>query len=488
MNDIELVVRGGTVVTGHDEFKADIGVRDGRIIAIAESLPAGREEVNATGRLVLPGGIDSHCHIEQESSLGGLWTADDFTSATRSAAFGGNTTVIPFAVQPRGASVREVVTDYRTRGDAKTCIDYSLHTIVTDPTPEALADELPEAIAAGVRSIKMYMAYDRMRVNDVQMLDVMATARRHGALPIAHAENWDMIRWTIDRLVEGGNTAPRYHALSHPRLAEAEGIHRAIRLAELVDVPIMIFHVSTEAGLEEIRRGRSRGVKVYAETCPQYLLLSAQDLDRPGSEGAMFCCSPPVRDTAQQELLWEALADGTLDLISSDHCPYRFDETGKLKNSSTPTFRQIPNGLPGIETRMPLIWSEGVKRGRLTPQRFVELTATTPACIYGLPTKGRMQIGADADFAIWEPERQVTISASDLHDNAGYSPYEGMTVTGWPTTVICRGKLVVDNGTFNVKPGFGRFIPGMPAEAMAPTGTVQPEFDKTVNFGTTVRI
>lgn len=488
MTHFDLVVRGGTIVTAHEEFMADVGIRDGRIVAIGESLSTGSVDVDATGRLALPGGVDSHCHIEQESSLGGLWTADDFTSATRAAAFGGNTTVIPFAVQARGASVRDVVADYRARGDAKAYVDYSLHLIITDPRPEILNDELPEAIDAGVRSLKMYMAYDRMRLTDVEMLDVMATARRHRALPIAHAENWDMIRWTIDRLIEDENTAPRYHALSHPRLAEAEGIHRAIRLAELVDVPVMIFHVSTEAGLEEIRRGRERGVKVHAETCPQYLLLSAEDLDRPGSEGAMFCCSPPLRDTRQQDVLWEALADGTLDLISSDHCPYRYDDTGKLKNSPSPTFRQIPNGLPGIETRMPLIWSEGVMRQRITRHRFVELTSTNPARIYGLPSKGALRVGVDADLALWEPTRSVTIHAADLHDQAGYSPFEGMQVTGWPTTVIRGGEVIVDRGELHGQPGSGRFIPGVPVEAMTPVGSLQPEFDPATNFGTAVRI
>lgn len=465
----DLVVRGGTVVTEHEVTEADVGILDGRIAAIGPGLPSGGEELDATGRLVLPGGIDSHCHIEQESSLGGVMTADDWTAASRSAAFGGNTTVIPFAIQGRGTSIAEVAGRYRALAEAKSLLDFNLHLTITDPTDATLERELPELIEAGCTSIKLYMAYERMRVGDDGILSVLEVARRCGALPVIHAENWDLIRWATRRLVAAGRTEPRFHAESHPALAEAEAIHRVIRLAEAVDVPILIFHISTRAGIEEVRRARARGATVHAETCPQYLYLTASDLDKPPAEAARLCCSPPLRDDDAQAALWEAIEDGTIDVVSSDHCPYHADERGKLANGPQPSFTQVPNGLPGIETRLPLLFSGTVSAGRTSLARFAALSAATSARLYGLyPRKGAIEPGADADLAVWEPDRQVRISADRLHDEAGYTPFEGIEVRGWPASVIRRGEVVVRDGSLLAAPGSGRFVAGCVPAAATP--------------------
>jgi len=359
MTGLDIVIRKGTVVTASDVVRCDVGVRDGRIVALADDLPAAAREIDATGKLVLPGGIDSHCHIEQLSSAG-VVCADDFHSGTVSAAFGGTTTIIPFAAQHRGQSLREVVNDYHERAAPKAVIDYAFHLIISDPTEQVLGQELPALIEDGYTSFKVYMTYDLLRLDDRQMLDILSVARRQGAMVMVHAENHDMIRWLTDRLLDGGYRAPKYHAVSHARIAESEATHRAICLAELMDVPLLIVHVSAAEAAREIRRAQDRGLKIYGETCPQYLFLTAADLDRPDMEGAMWCCSPPPRDEAAQEAVWQGLSNGTFQVFSSDHAPYRFDETGKLAGGPGASFKDIANGVPGIELRLPLLFSEGV--------------------------------------------------------------------------------------------------------------------------------
>ncbi len=374
----DLVVRGGTVVTATETLRCDVGIDGGRIAALGSALPSGRRELDARGLYVLPGGIDSHVHLEQLSSAG-VVCADDFHSGTVSAAFGGTTTVVPFAAQHRGMKLRAVVEDYHRRASEKAVIDYAFHLIVTDPTEEALEEDLPRLVAEGITSLKVYMTYDRLRVGDEQLLDILAAARRLGALTMIHAENHGMIAWLSSRLVRAGATAPRYHAIAHPRVAEGEAVQRAIALAELVDVPILIVHVSDAAGASAIRRAQARGLRVYGETCPQYLFLTADDLDRPGLEGAKYGCSPPPRDRASHEAIWRGLADGTFQAYSSDHAPYRFDESGKLPKGDRTTFKDMANGVPGIELRLPLLFSEGVRPGRLSLNEFVALGATNHA-------------------------------------------------------------------------------------------------------------
>ena len=371
MPDFDTIIRGGTVIDAVNSTACDVGIRDGRIAALGENLGTATRVIDAGGLLVLPGGGEGHCHIEQRSAVGGVMNADDFYTATRSAVFGGTTTVVPFAAQYKGASLRQAVEDYHELARTKAVIDYGFHLIVSDPTDQVLGQELPSLIEDGFTSFKVYMTYDALQLDDGQMLDVLSCARTHGALVMVHAENHEMIKWLSSRLLDRGYREPKYHAVSHSRLGEGEATHRAIRLAELIDVPMMIVHVSSEDALGEIRAAQSAGLKIYGETCPQYLFLTADDLDRPGAEGAKFCCSPPPRDKSSQEALWRGLSNGTFQVFSSDHAPYRFDETGKLKAGANPSFKQVANGVPGIELRLPLLFSEGVGKGRMDIHQFV---------------------------------------------------------------------------------------------------------------------
>ncbi|MCL4802204.1 MAG: dihydropyrimidinase [Burkholderiales bacterium] len=459
MQDFDLTIRNGTVVTATDTFAADIGVKGGQVAALARGLAAGKRDIDAAGKLVLPGGVDSHCHIEQLSS-NGVMTADDFYSGTVSAAFGGTTTIIPFAAQHRGMKIRDVVADYAKRAREKAVIDYSFHLIVADPTEEALTQDLPAFIGKGITSFKVYMTYDRLKLDDYQILDVLLTAEKHGALVMVHAENHDMIRWLAKRLLDRGHTEPKFHAVSHAPLAESEATHRVIQLSRLLDVPVLIVHVSGIEAVRTIRAAQTLGARVYAETCPQYLFLKASDISRPGMEGAKFCCSPPPRDEASQNAVWAGLADGTFQVFSSDHAPYRFDESGKLPKGDKTTFKDMANGVPGLELRMPLLFSEGVGKGRIKLNDFVALTATNHARMYGLhPRKGTIAVESDADLAIWDPEKEVKIAAAMLHDNVGYTPYEGRTIKGWPEIVVNRGRVVIEGGKLQVDRGSGEFVP-----------------------------
>jgi dihydropyrimidinase len=475
MSEYDLVIRGGTVATAADTTVCDIGIKDGAVTALGKNLGVGTREIDATGRFVLPGGIDSHCHIEQRSSAG-VVCADDFYSATVAAAFGGTTTVIPFAAQHRGQSLRRVVEEYHEAAAPKAVIDYAFHLIISDPTEQVLGQELPALIRDGYTSFKVYMTYDLLQLDDGQMLDILAVARREGALVMVHAENHDMIKWLTARLLDRGLGAPRYHAVSHARLAEGEATNRAVTLSQLLDVPILLVHVSAAEAIEVIRNAQTRGLKIYGETCPQYLFLSADDIAKPGMEGAKFCCSPPPRDHAAQEAVWTGLRNGTFQVFSSDHAPYRFDASGKLPKGEKTTFKEIANGVPGIELRLPLLFSEGVGQGRLDLNAFVALTATNHAKLYGLyPKKGTIAVGSDADIAIWDPERETMITAGMLHDNVGYTPYEGRRLHGWPVTVVSRGRIVVEDGALATQRGSGTFLPCALSEAAKPLGTPVPE-------------
>ena len=488
MPEFDLVIRGGTVATDTEVFKADVGVSGERIAAVGMSLPAGRREIDARGKLVLPGGVDSHCHIEQLSSMG-VMCADDFHTATVSAAFGGTTTVMSFCAQHRGDAIPAVLADYHERARTKAVIDYAFHLIVTNPDQATLANDLPHAIAQGIRSFKIFTTYEKMRLTDEQILDVMAVARKHGGLVMVHAENHGVISWLGGRLVEQGNTTPRYHAIAHTRGSESEAIHRVAMLGELVDVPVLIVHVSTVDGIEEIRQARARGVKIFGETCPQYLFLTAKDIDRPGLEGAMFCCSPPPRDEVAQEACWQGLKDGALNVYASDHAPYRYDETGKLPKGDKTTFKEMANGVPGLELRLPLLFTFGYGAGRMSLPEFVALTATRHAQIYGCyPQKGTIAAGSDADIAIWDPERELTIAPDLVHDNVGYTPYSGRKLKGWPVTVLSRGEVIIESGKLNAQRGRGRFIVREPAESTVPSGQKIPEMAQLDAWGTPLKL
>jgi dihydropyrimidinase len=474
MAEYDLVIRDGTVVTAADTQHCDVGIKDGTVATLGRGLAAGAREIDARGKLVLPGAIDSHCHIEQKSGFG-VMCADDFYSATVAAAFGGTTTVIPFAAQHRGQSLRRVVEDYRAAALPKAVIDYAFHLIITDPSEQVLGQELPALIQDGYTSFKVYMTYDAMRLDDRQMLEILAVARREGALVMVHAENHDIIKFLTDRLLAKGLGNPRYHAVSHARIAEGEATNRAVALSSLLDVPILIVHVSAAEAIDVIRNAQTQGLKIFGETCPQYLFLTADDIGM-DLEGTKFCCSPPPRDAAAQEAVWRGLANGTFQVFSSDHAPYRYDSTGKLLKGDKTTFKDTANGVPGIELRVPLLFSEGVRTGRLDINRFVALTAANHARLYGLyPRKGTIAVGGDADIAIWDPDKEVHVSAAMLHDNTGYTPYEGRHLTGWPVTVISRGRVVVEDGKLAAERGSGNFLPCALSEMAKPLGRTAPE-------------
>jgi dihydropyrimidinase len=459
MKTFDLLIRNGTVATAADVVTCDIGIKDGIVVALGRRLADADREIDASGRLVLPGGVDGHCHLDQPMPLG-MQMADDFESGTRSAACGGTTTVIPFAAQEKGQSLIAAVEDYHRRANGRAIIDYAFHLIVTDPHETVLREELPELIREGYTSFKIYMTYDDLKLNDRQVLDVLALARREGALTMIHAENADCIAWLTEQLEAADKTTPKYHAASRPMAVEREATHRAIAMSELVDVPILIVHVSGAEAIEQIRWARGRGLRVHAETCPQYLFLTEEDLNAPGYEGAKCVCSPPPRDKANQRVVWNALAEGLFDVFSSDHAPFRYeDPKGKKLGGREVSFRHVPNGIPGLETRLPLLYSGGVAAGRIDLTRFVALTATTPARMYGLyPRKGTIAVGSDADIAIWDPHREITIANSRLHHNVDYTPYEGMTVRGWPVMTLLRGEVVCDDGRLTGTPGRGRFL------------------------------
>ena len=455
----DLVVRNAQVATASDCYEADIGVRGGRIVQIGTGLPAGTREIDAAGRVVTPGGVDAHCHLDQPMAPP-VRMADDFESGTRAAACGGTTTVIPFAAQEKGQSLRAAVEDYHQRANGRAHVDYAFHLIVSDPTPQVLGEELPGLIGEGYTSFKIYMTYDDLKLDDGQILDVLQVARERGAMAMIHAENADCIEWLTRRLEAAGRTAPRFHAHSRPMLVEREATHRAIALSELVEVPILIVHVSGREAVEQIRWARGHGLKVFAETCPQYLFLTAADLGVDDSyHGARCVCSPPPRDKANQEVIWDGLSDGLFTVFSSDHAPFRFDAPeGKKPGGEEVAFRHIPNGIPGIETRMALLYSEGVLGGRITLEQFVALTSTNPAKAYGLhPRKGAIAIGSDADLVIWD-EREFVLRNSQLHHNVDYTPYEGMTLRAWPGMTIAGGEVLWDGKNFLPRLGQGRFL------------------------------
>ena len=401
-----------------------------------------------------------HCHLDQPMTDGSKM-ADDFYSGTLSAACGGTTTVMPFACQFKGQSLRAAVDDYRKCAAGKAVIDYAFHLIISDPTPEVLQNELPVLIAEGYTSFKIYMTYDDLKLNDRQILETLAVARREGAMVMIHAESSDCISWLTEQLLAAGHTEPRFHASSRPMLVEREATHRAISLSELVDVPILIVHVSGKEAVEQIRWAQGRGLQVYGETCPQYLFLSSDNLDVDDFHGAKCVCSPPPRDKANQKVIWDGLENGVFQIFSSDHAPFRFDDPlGKKMAGENAPFNKIPNGLPGLETRLPLLFSEGVLAGRIDPQTFVALTSTNAAKLYGLyPRKGSIAVGFDADIVIWDTDLNLTLRNENLHHNVDYTPYEGMNLRAWPAVTISRGEVVWANQQPRGNKGRGQLIP-----------------------------
>jgi dihydropyrimidinase len=479
VSDFDRVIRGGVVVTASDAVRADVGIRGETIVALGLDLEtSGAEVIDAGGLLVTPGGVDSHCHIEQLEPDGSSYE-DTFAIASAACFAGGTTSVITFAAQFKGERLGPVVAEYHRRA-ARGMVDYSFHQIINDPFDAVITEDVPAIVASGIRSLKVVLTYDDVRVNDRQYLRVLAAARRAGALVAVHAENYDAIGWLTEALLKAGMTSPKYHAWGRPTVIEREATHRAIALAELIDQPIQIFHVSGPEPAEEIARAQARGVKVWGETCPQYLVLQAADMDRPGFEGAKFICSPAPRGKTETEGLWDAIRAGTIDVISSDHSGHSFSKEGmgKRRLGTDVPFTQIPNGVPGLAARLPIVFSEGVSKGRIDLQTFVRLTATNPAKLYGLyPRKGTIAPGADADLVLWDPAKQVTITNDLMQHAIDYTPYEGLEVTGWPVLTIARGRVVMRDKVVTADPGSARFLARGPYDMIKPRGVFPNGFD-----------
>ena len=451
----DTIIRGGTILTATGQVRADIAIAGGRITALGCGLGSARQEIDAAGRLVTPGGVDPHCHIEQMSGMG-LWNADSFETATAAAALGGTTTVISFAAQARGERLRDTVAAYAARAARGARIDHAFHIALCDTGVPGLDDDLVALAGQGHRSVKVFTTYD-IKLEDAEILQVMEATARAGSLLCVHAETDAIVAHARARLLAEGRTRPRDHAAARPPAAEIDATARICRFAALTGAPVMIFHVTCRGALAEIRAARQAGAPVQAETCTHYLFQTEDALDRPGLDGAKWMCSPPQRGPADRDALWDALGRGDLALVSSDHAPYRFDATGKLAAGPDAPFHRIANGQPGLELRLPLLFDAMVTRGRLGPEAFVELTATAPARIYGLAGKGQIAPGFDADIVIWDPHRRHTYGADDLHCNTGYNPFAGTTVTGWPERVLRRGEVIVEDGrlTEAAAPGSG---------------------------------
>jgi dihydropyrimidinase len=456
---LDLIIRNGTLVTAADSYRADIGIAEGRIALIGTGLPRAAGEFDATGLLVMPGGVDAHCHIDEPPYLNAT-VADDFASATRAAACGGTTTIVPFANQLAGRSLDEAVKDYHQRAGGKALIDYAFHLILTDISKALIDEELPALVDQGYRSFKVFMSYPGYMLNDDKIMDVMDVAQRHGGTVLVHAENGHCIHWLSARLEAAGRVSLDTFADAAPAAVEREATHRAITLAELTGARAVMVHVSSADALAQIEWGRDRGLPILAETCPQYLIDTSEHLHDPGWEAAKYMCSPPPRGKENSSRLWSRATLGSFQLLSSDHCPYRFSgPTGKRSLAAEPHFRHVPPGLPGLETRMPLLYDAGVRNGRLTPQQFVALTATNPARIYGLyPRKGTLAPGSDADIALWDTQNTVEIKHANLHDDCDYSPFEGRVVGAWPIVTFSRGELVWNRGWVSDQYGRGKFL------------------------------
>ena len=456
MTAFDTILRNGRVLTSTSDGIVDVGIRGGLVDAVGQIDAKGRQEIDCSGLIVTPGGVDVHCHIEQMSGMG-LMNADTFESATRSAAMGGTTSVVSFAPQMPGQRLTEAMKDYQAAADRGAALDHAFHIILSDLAAPNVTEDLISLIEAGHRSIKVFTTYN-IQLSDREICEVISNAKAAGALVCIHAENDGLIGWTKDRLIAKGKRHPRFHAISHPRLAEIEAVERMIRFAEFFATPLMLFHISTAEGVAAIRAAKARGVPVWAETCPHYLFMDASVLERDGVEGAKWMCSPPQRTTKDQDALWAGLKDGTISLISSDHAPYRFDETGKLAHGSSSGFEKIANGLPGLEVRMPLLFGASVMGEHLGPTDFVKLTASEPARIHGLTNKGDISVGKDADIVVWDPKKSTSYGENDLHDNVGYNPWVGRRVRGQIARVMLRGETIVENGLYSGTNGAGRWL------------------------------
>src|SRR3954463_12289586 len=456
------LIKNGTIITAVDQYAGDVLIEDEKIAVIGTSLdiPAANVDkvIDATGKYVLPGGIDVHTHMDMP--FGGSTSADDFETGPKAAAFGGTTTIVDFPIQYRGQTLHHAMETWAAKAEGKAAIDYGFHMIITELNDQ-VEGEMDALVRQGITSFKLFMAYPGVfMLDDGSIFKALLRSGRSGGAVCMHAENGGVIDVLVQRALAEGETAPKYHALTRPARAEAEATHRAIALAEIADVPIYIVHLSAAEALEMVTEARDRGLHAYAETCPQYLFLSYDNYEEPGFDGAKYVMSPPLRAREGQELLWRGLAFNDLQVISTDHCPFCMKEQKELGRDD---FSKIPNGAPGIETRMSLVYDGGVREGRISLNRFVELTSTSPARIFGLfPRKGTIAPGSDADIIIFDPEKKQRLGLSTLHMKVDYNPYEGREVTGVTDTVLSRGRVIIDGGRFTGKAGAGSFIKRSP--------------------------
>ena len=452
----DTIIANGTVVTATDSCLADVGIEGGIIRAIAQSLPPEKAKkfIDAKDKLVIPGGIDVHTHLDMP--FGGTTSADDFETGSRAALFGGTTTLIDFAIQYKGQSLREAWDTWMKKAESKAIGDYGFHCIITD-LPDARLDEMNALVREGVSSFKLFMAYPGVfMLDDATIFKAMRTTAKNGAMICMHAENGGVIDVIVRQALAEGKTAPKYHALTRPTTAEAEACSRAIALAEMAGAPLYIVHLSCNDALEKVREARDRGLPIYAETCPQYLYLSLENMDEPGFEGAKYVFTPPLREKRHQPKLWDGLKTDHLQVVSTDHCPFCFADQKVLGKDD---FTKIPNGGPGIENRVQLLYHFGVNEGRLSLNRFVEVVSTAPAKIFGLyPRKGALQAGSDADIVIWDPNAQHEITAKTHHMRVDYSMFEGFRVKGNARMVLSRGEVIVEGGKFLGRPGRGQYL------------------------------
>jgi dihydropyrimidinase len=448
------LITNARIITAEQDYIGDVYIEKDKISTIGTGLTVKADKtIDATGRYLIPGGIDVHTHMDMP--FGGTVSSDDFETGTRAAAFGGTTCIIDFATQARGTKIREALDLWWKKGE-KATVDYGLHMIVTD-LPEAHLEDMNEMVREGVSSFKLFMAYPGvLMVDDATIFRAMRQTAQNGALVCMHAENGGVIDLFVQKALAEGKTAPIYHALTRPTTAEGEAVNRSIALAQMAGAPVYIVHLSSADALERVAEARDRGIPAFAETCPQYLLLSIEDLDRPNFEGAKYVFTPPLREKHHQEKLWAGLRKNTLQVVSTDHCPFCFKEQKELGRDS---FAKIPNGGPGVENRLQLIYHHGVNQKRINLNRWVEIVSTAPAKMFGLyPRKGTIAAGSDADLVLWNPNAELTISVNTHHMRVDYSMYEGFKVKGNAETVLSRGDVVVENGKFFGKAGRGKYV------------------------------
>jgi dihydropyrimidinase len=457
------LITNGTIVTAADTYKADVLIDDEKVAMIGKDMKAaGAKRIDATGKYVIPGGIDVHTHMELP--FGGTFASDDFHTGTVAAAFGGTTSIIDFAVQGMGEPLETARDAWLKKARGKAAIDYGLHMIVRDVTDKVLK-EMDVMVKEGVSSFKLFMAYPGVfQVDDGSIFKALSRTAENGGLICMHAENGGVIDVLVKRALAAKHTEPKWHALTRPPEAEGEATNRAFRLAEMAGgIPLYIVHLSSSQALEQVRLFRDRGLPAYAETCPQYLFLSIDNYDEPGFDGAKYVMSPPLRERWHQDELWKGLARNDLQVVSTDHCPFCMKEgyqgLPKQKQLGIGDFSKIPNGAPGVETRMVLLYDGGVVQKRITLNRWVEVTSTTPAKIMGMfPKKGTIAVGSDADIVLWDPRTTSTISAKTHHMRVDYNPYEGRKVKGKAAVVLSRGEVIVEKDKFLGKKGRGKFI------------------------------